>query len=312
MKAKDADLKERLGIGLKEDFAMMRYWQLYNLYKNRLESISVTAFDWKGLPNEIDISIMETLLLDYGKVAVVYDDVLEQYFTFPVMQIREYDPYGRPLEFVARSLYRNISFYCNRYTTPIIYDTPCSSLSIKSTIRMYAERLALARMTMDSNMNTLRTPYLLKARNSKILLSLKNMYKKIKNFEDEIMIEAEDDKSMLSDSVSVLNLGIDKVFEFLRTTREEYNQLWNEALSAIGIPNIAGMKKERMIQDEVNRETAGAIASQYPRIQPRLQGCLEMSRCYTFNADVSYREGFAENVRKAGDLSDGEIYNAIA
>ena len=71
-------------------------------------------------------------------------------------------------------------------------------------------------------------------------------------------------------------------------------QIWNEALTYLGISNNNTQKKERMITDEVVRNMGGTIASRYSRLSPRKKACKLINKMFGLNIDVRFREDFRE------------------
>ena len=72
--------------------------------------------------------------------------------------------------------------------------------------------------------------------------------------------------------------------------------IWNEALSYLGISSVNNVKKERLITDEVQRNLGGTVASRYPRLNMRVQACNEINEMFGLNMSVRYREDFTQLV----------------
>ena len=66
--------------------------------------------------------------------------------------------------------------------------------------------------------------------------------------------------------------------------------IWNEALTFLGIPNVSVTKKERMLSDEVNRMQGGVFASRYSATEARKQACREINKMFGLNIDVEFRQ----------------------
>lgn len=75
----------------------------------------------------------------------------------------------------------------------------------------------------------------------------------------------------------------DKLYE-LKTN------IWNEALTYLGITNITYSKKERMITDEVNRMIGGTLANRYSRLLARQQALDKINEMFDLNITVRYRD----------------------
>ena len=71
-------------------------------------------------------------------------------------------------------------------------------------------------------------------------------------------------------------------------------QIWNEALTYLGISNISIQKKERLITDEVTRNQGGTIASRYSRLESRRQAVEKINEMFGTNVEVNYREDFQQ------------------
>ena len=70
------------------------------------------------------------------------------------------------------------------------------------------------------------------------------------------------------------------------------NQVWNEALTYLGVSNVSYQKKERLISDEVSRSMGGTIASRNTRLNARKQACDEINKMFGLNVSVSYKEDY--------------------
>ena len=71
-------------------------------------------------------------------------------------------------------------------------------------------------------------------------------------------------------------------------------QIWNEALTYLGISNLNIQKKERMITDEVQRNQGGTIASRYSRLEARREAVDKINRMFGTDIRVDYREDFSD------------------
>ena len=92
--------------------------------------------------------------------------------------------------------------------------------------------------------------------------------------------------------------NIDKLYQ-LKT------QLWNEALTYLGISNVNVQKKERLITDEVMRNQGGTIASRYSRLESRRQACYEINKKFGLDIWCDYREDY-QSIDPTNDTINGE------
>ena len=56
--------------------------------------------------------------------------------------------------------------------------------------------------------------------------------------------------------------------------------IWNEVLTFLGVPNVQMNKKERLITDEVNRGLGGVFASRYSGLLSRRQACDQINEMF--------------------------------
>ena len=81
-------------------------------------------------------------------------------------------------------------------------------------------------------------------------------------------------------------------------------QIWNEALTYLGISNINVQKKERLITDEVSRNMGGVIASRYSRLNARQVACDKINKMFGLNVWCEYRDDYRELDNELEDETD--------
>ena len=131
------------------------------------------------------------------------------------------------------------------------------------------------------NVNAQKTPVLVRASESQRLTML-NLYKEYDGNQPFIF----GDKDLDMHNFSVLSTNAtyisDKIFE-LKTN------IWNEAMTYLGISNVSITKKERMVTDEVNRSLGGTLAGRYSRLEARKQMLERANNLFGWNASVKFR-----------------------
>ena len=151
---------------------------------------------------------------------------------------------------------------------------------------MFSRRLYLLDRVIDVNANAQKTPVLIQG-TEKQRTTLINLYKEYNGNSPFIF----GDKNLDLNTLKSLNTGApyvaDKIYQ-LKT------QIWNEALTYLGISNINIQKKERLVTDEVTRNQGGTIASRYSRLQARRDGVKKINAMFGTNISVDYREDFKE------------------
>ena len=111
------------------------------------------------------------------------------------------------------------------------------------------------------------------------------------------------DKQLSPNSIKVVTTGAPFVADKLYTLK---TQIWNEALTYLGISNINVQKKERLVTDEVTRNQGGVIASRYSRLEARREACKKINELFNLDIWCDYREDYQTIDPLADDTVEGE------
>lgn len=267
----------------------------YVYYYNQLVELAMCMFEWKNLPNTIDERFLELSLLSDGMSVFFRDDVIG-YLALQTTISGKPNLYNIPTE---RRAYASNGYQksLNEKDSVIIWNNQIHTNSILA-ISNFAERLWDLDRTIDVNAKAQKTPILLVCDESQ-RLTLKNMYQQYSGNEPVIY----GNRGLNVKDVQALSTGApyvgDKLYE-LKT------QIWNEALTYLGIGNVSFQKKERLIQDEVARNMGGTIANRYSRLNARRQACDEINRMFGLNISVDFRENYNDRlIEEANTDEDG-------
>ena len=257
--------------------------QAHMQYFNRLTELSISMFEWKNLPDTVDERFMELTLFGDGMAVFFYDDVLG-YLCLRTMIGGHLDIYQIPTERTAYAS-NGYNMYLDNTNSVIIFNnmihTPSSQL-----VDVYSRRLWELDRTIDINAKAQRTPILISC-DEQQRLTLKNLYMKYDGGEPVIY----GDKNLNPNSLKVLSTGAPYICDKLNQLK---TQIWNEALTYLGISNINIQKKERMISDEVVRNQGGIIASRYSRLESRRQACDKINKMFNLDIWCDFREDYRE------------------
>lgn len=275
--------------------AKMNNWT-YMQYYNILTELSISMFEWKNLPDTVDPRFLELILFADGMAVFFKDDVMG-YLGLRTMIGGHLNVYQIP---TIRTAYASSGYnkILNEEDSVIIFNNMLHTNSMLE-VEQYAKRLYNLDRAIDVNANAQKTPILISCDESQ-RLTLKNLYKK---YDGNVPV-IYGDKNMTPNSLKVLTTGAPFVADKLYTLK---TQLWNEALTRLGISNISFQKKERLISDEVMRSQGGTIASRYSRLNARRQACEQINKMFDLNIDVEYRQDFREaddEIMFAGDTGD--------
>ena len=275
-------------------------YQTYLMYRRQLLSLAENVFTFKNMPNFIDISYVNSILVNVGSIAFFYDEFLGL-LALPYVNQGTLDVYGRPTKIRVTSntnyskvLDQNefIIMYDNNGHYPLIYD-----------ILQYAERLALNVRTADINISQQKTPRFWKTTANK----LKSVQDKVNTVDAFAETVIDYDNLLLDDTSLVLNPA-----PFVTDKIDIHQEkIWNEFLRLIGISNLQYQKKERNITDEIQAMQGGTIASRFTRYEPRKRAIDEINRKFNLDIEVGYYDGFPkskeeieieENLEEEGDI----------
>lgn len=256
----------------------------YLQYINRLTELAICMFEWKNLPASVDQRYLELHLFETGCMVYFDDDILGNLCLDCIANGR-LGVYGDPILRRAYSGYNNYQKLLKESNSVIIWNNYLHTNSILD-VKMFAKRLYNIDRIIDVNANAQKTPVLVQG-TEKQRLTLLNLYKEFDGNAPFIFGDKNLDLSALKSIQTGAPYVCDKLYQ-LKT------QIWNEALTYLGISNINIQKKERLITDEVTRNQGGTIASRYSRLESRRQAVKKINDMFGTNIEVNYREDFQE------------------
>lgn len=265
-----------------QDTATMFMWRLMNL--------GISVFKWKNLPKGVDERMLEFWLMRDGFVGFFYDELLksddkrrapEGYAVLPMMLQRDWDIYEYPRDRRAYSV-SGFQYECNEDNSVIIFNNYLR-VPMWLTMWQYASRLAEVQRTIDINCKQQRTARVIRC-DDKQRLTYLNAAKEV----DEGRNWVHGDKNLDMDAFQVFDITTPYVANEMQTYK---HQLWNEALTYLGIENVNTDKKERLISDEVVNNMGDVEAERFTRLNARLQACNEINELFGLDVDVEFRSG---------------------
>lgn len=255
----------------------------FRQYYNRLVELSISMFEWKNLPDTVDPRFLELTLFTDGQ-AVFFEDEVMGYLCLQNILGGQFDVYRIPVDRRAYAV-NGYQKRLDNTDSVIIWNNYLHTNSMLD-VQMFAKRLYNLDRAIDVNANAQKTPILLLCDESE-RLSLENIYMQY----DGNMPVIKAQKSLNPNAFTVLNTDAPYVADKLYQLK---TQIWNEALTYLGISNINITKKERLITDEVTRNQGGTIASRYSRLQSRREACKKINEMFGLDVWCDYREDFQE------------------
>lgn len=275
-------------------FGNMTAW---NTYVDQLTELSVSMFEWKNLPEGVNVRYLEKSLFARGAAAFFYDEGLDDYLALPITMQGQLDLYGDPTSIRAYGVNGYSVPLHNHYDAVIIWNNYLKMPSYEKVLR-YAMRLYDLDRTIDVNARAQKTPVAIVCDEHQRLTFL-NLFKEVDGNAPVIF----GSKNLDLNNIKALNLNApfvaDKLYD-LKTA------IWNEALTYLGISNVNVMKSERLNVPEVQGTSGGVIANRYSRLQARREAAEEINKLFGLNVEVNYREDYAAFMPGEKDATTGD------
>lgn len=284
----------------------------YSVWLNKLYDIAISRFEWLNLPPTCDERFIEQVLLFNGYMVGFKDEDLGIYLILPCINGGLYNMMGYPTDLTAygydgynkqnlipyNALY-NINdetklkpnaalLYANYTRTPIF-----------PALVYYARKLTKIDRTIDVNLNVQKTPWMIVCEEN-ARMSVLNAFKKIDNFESAVV----GTKYFVNEKgpFRVLDLNAEFLCDKLQTVKR---QIWQEALTQMGIEANTSEKTERQVASEIEVNMGETEALRQSPLAARKQFCDHFNRVFKTNIDVRFRsdlslsrimEGFDDDI----------------
>ena len=266
----------------------------YRQYYNRLVELAISMFEWKKLPDTVDPRFLELCLFTDGQV-VFFNDPDLGYLTLQNACNGGFNVYRIPVKrraYAVNGYQKDLS----DKDSVIIFNNYLHTNS-QLDAAMFARRLSDLDRSIDVNAKAQKTPILIKCDETQ-RLTMQNLYMQY----DGNMPFIFADKSLNTNQLQAIKTDAPYVADKLYQLK---TQIWNEALTYLGISNINVQKKERLITDEVTRNQGGTIASRYSRLNARRDACKQINDMFGLDVWCDYREDY-QAITEDNDTVDGD------
>lgn len=264
-------------------------------YFLRLCEMSLATFKWNNLPDTCDVRYLELSLLTCGQAIFFRDDVTGDYLNMRFV-VESLDIYGNPDKRTAYSYDGKYTKSLDKTNSVAIYNNKLRNPFTLNLVA-FAKRLENIDRTIDVNVLAQKTPVLLVG-DQKQMLALRNVYRKYVGNEPVLFA----DKQI--NSVEIKSIRTDAPYMADRLWSLKMD-IWNEALTYLGVPNISINKKERMVTDEVNRTQGGVLLNRDVRLSERQKACEDINRMFGLNVSCEFNNDYGE-VGEDGDVEEVE------
>lgn len=295
---------------LKEtDLAMIINNQTYINYLDRLKLIACSLFTWEGLDEVAGFGasrFLEMSLYENGRACFVKDKDLG-YLALKVNPSDKLNVYNLPEKVLAWSIGYNKNY---KFDDVVYIMNNLLELPTSTTINLFAYRLYETERTIDTNLIAQKTPVLIEG-DTKTILTLKNTYM---SFAGNTPFIFGNKDYNINQKLNALKTDAPYLIDKLEIHKHE---IWNEALTFLGIDNANTDKKERLITDEV--ESNNELINYYLNCfyKTRKQACDMINKKYGLNIKIKLNKDVLEllkeedlifNLDNEGVEENGEIY----
>lgn len=245
---------------------------------NKFRLLACSAFEWDGLPDGIEEKFIERYLFDYGK-AVFFRDPHMSYMCLEAQESGEMNVYGEPLFYMATGFnyHRRLSV-----EDCVIIDNNQHHKATHDFVMFYVNKLSEAERTMDVNVKSCKTPYII-ACDDKDVLTFKGIFQMIDGNTPAIYA----DKGLNLDALNVLKTDA----KFLGNDLMDYKKsVENELLTFLGFNNLAVDKKERVNLSEANSNNQITESFAMLQLRSREQACERINAMFGLKVSVKRRE----------------------
>ena len=218
--------------------------QTYLDYLDRLRLVATSLFTWDGLDEECGVGasrFLEQALFDNGRACFVQDPKFG-YMALKVNPSDKLNIYNLPIRVQAWSIGYTKTF---KFDDIVYIMNNELQLPTARTLSLMAYRLYETERTIDTNLIAQKTPILIEGE-PKSILTLKNLYEQ---YTGNTPIIFGNKDFQLQNKLNVLKTDAPYLVDKLELHKHE---IWDEALTYLGINNANTDKKERLITDEVN------------------------------------------------------------
>lgn len=284
---------------LKKD---IRFWEsaitntmCFDFYFDKIKELSISAFEWTGLPESVDPRFMELMLFDRGGVVFFEDEVLG-YLVLPYTFWGRFSVYRIP-QFLRAFADNGYNKKLDNSNSVLIFNNVLRKSSIRD-CKLFARRLAGFDRVIDVNVNAQKTPVLIRC-SEKERLTLLQLYKSYEGNEPFVF----GDEGLSPNPLNVVNTQAPYVADKIYDLKTKF---WNEMLTFKGISNLNVQKKERLISDEVARSQGGTIASRYSGLMMRQLACEQINKMFGLNVQCQFRDDIDKVNDEGGSDPDPE------
>ena len=259
----------------------------YYDYLNRFKRIALSMFEWVNLPKSCDSRYLEMCLYYNGQAALLKDKKYGfintncssagyiniygiptklQCYSFEYQSLRKTYTGLNPMD-------KEIDRENKENEEAILVLNDWEGTPTSGTMDLFAYRLYEAQRTCDTNIIAQKTPVMVIV-DEKQRLMMENLYNQYNGNQPFIF----GDKNQLSEEML---RTIDTKAPYIADKVTDYKkEIWNEALTFLGVNNLMIEKKQRMITDEASSNNELINLNLMSFLAPRQEACRQFNEKY--------------------------------
>lgn len=279
-------------------------------YIDRLKMLAISLFTWKDLDKYAGIGasrFLELSLYEDGRGVFIKDETLG-YMALKVNPSDKLNVYQLPTKVMAWSIGYNKQY--NFDDVVYIMNNELQKPT-REFMELFAYRLYETECTININLNAQKTPVLIEG-DAKTILTLKNVYMQYSGNTPFIFGNKQFD---ISNKLNVLKTDAPYIVDKLDIHK---HQIFNDALTVLGIDNANTDKKERLITNEV--ESNEELIKYYLNCfyKTRKNACEQIKEKFNIDIDIELNKDIIDLLKitendiinyEDGGVDDGQIYD---
>ena len=248
-------------------------------YYNRLVDLCISQFEWINLPPTCDRRFLELTLMADG-MAVFFRDEIMGYLALQCMISGPLDVYRIP---ILRRAYASNGYQMplDNLNSVLIFNNSLHTNS-QLDIEMYAWRLYEVQRAIDTNIKLQKTPKIVKCSENQ-RLTIINLFKQYEGNYPFIFA----DKAMDLKGLESIDIAAPYVADKLMVIKQ---QIWDEAMTYLGIANTNTSKRERLNTSEISVGMGDVEAQRYTRLMEREVACERINDMFGLKLEVRYKQ----------------------
>lgn len=272
----------------------------YDMFFNRLADIALNMYQWNNLPDApegypgISIRYLEMALFGNGRGVFLVDPVAGP-VGLKVSSIGEFNIYGDPNAVTG--------YGYNGFTVPLenpkdfqmVYNNYLRSPSFPI-VDMYAKQLCEVQRSIDTNVHLQKYPGIV-ITDDKQRLTMENLMLK---YETGVPIIIGTKNIDLS-NFQYIDFHQPYVADKLQLLKR---QIWNEALTFLGVYNANTEKRERLVDSEVTSNLGGVNASRLSGLTTRKEAAEKANQKFGWNISVDFNPALDLHMPFAEDTAN--------